>query len=118
MPTRSKKVRSFDVPINDLSLHVAGSPELYEEVRAAGMSFFERVQSYGVRNKAFASSKRPLHLPDDAPQIAIDMARDAAAAGVGPMYTFRGALVEFVGRTLAAHEHRAYACPEPHRNLR
>jgi ApbE superfamily uncharacterized protein (UPF0280 family) len=94
-------LRTLDVPFEEVTLHVAAKDVTFEEVRAAGMEFVERVQSYGARYPAFARSKGPLVLPDDAPAVARRMAAAGSVAGVGPMYSYRGALVEYVGRSLA-----------------
>src|SRR5436309_3085992 len=98
------KAHAYDVPVGEVVLRVVGGEERYEEVRAAGMGFFERIQSYGIRNPAFARSKHRVYLPDDAPDLAREMAQTAALAGVGPMFTFRAALVDTVGRVLAERE--------------
>jgi ApbE superfamily uncharacterized protein (UPF0280 family) len=103
VPLRSKrKGRFFDVPVQDMTLRIAGSSdELYEEARAAGMHFWEQIQSYAIRNPAFRTSKRPLAVPEGVPEIIRRMADEAALAGVGPMFTFQGALTEFVGLQVA-----------------
>src|SRR6266542_889165 len=101
MAIRAKRGGRFiDVPVQDLTLRIAGPEDLYEEARAVGLSFWEQIQSYAVRNKAFATSKGPLTVPEDAPLLVREMAALAARAGVGPMFTFQGALTDFVGRTL------------------
>lgn len=100
-----RKAQHFDVPVQDLVLRVTGSDELYEEARAAGMHFWELIQSYAVRNPGFQTSKRPLQVPEDAPEVIREMAGLAARAGVGPMFTFQGALTEFVGRMLGQRLH-------------
>ncbi len=105
MPLRARrKTRFFEVLVQDMVLRVAGSEELYEQARASGMSFWEQLQAYSIRNPTFRTSKRPLRLPDDAPAPLRRMADLAAHAGVGPMFTFQGALTEFVGRALARTE--------------
>jgi ApbE superfamily uncharacterized protein (UPF0280 family) len=96
-----KKAHHFDVPVQDLTLRISAAEELYEEARAAGMHFWEQIQSYAIRNPAFRSSKRPIEVPEGAPAIVREMTEQSAVAGVGPMFTFRGALVEFVGRKIA-----------------
>ena len=102
MPLRSRrKSRFFEVLVQDMVLRVAGPEELYEQARASGMQFWEQLQSYSIRNPDFRTSKRPLHLPEDAPAALRRMADVAAHAGVGPMFTFQGALAEFVGTALA-----------------
>ncbi len=84
-----------------MMLRVTGPPELYEEARAAGMQFWEQLQSYAIRNPMFQSSKRPIYVPQDAPRMVQRMAELSMAAGVGPIFTFRGALTEYVGRIVA-----------------
>ena len=102
MPIRGgRKVQSYTVPVQDVTLRITGRDDLYEEARAAGMHFWEQVQSYAIRNPLFRTTKRRLFVPEDAPETIRDMAEQAALAGVGPMYTFQGALAEYVGRHLA-----------------
>jgi ApbE superfamily uncharacterized protein (UPF0280 family) len=102
VPLRSRrKSRFFEVLVQDMVLRVAGPEELYEQARASGMQFWEQLQSYSIRNPDFRTSKRPLHLPEDAPAALRRMADVAARAGVGPMFTFQGALAQFVGTALA-----------------
>jgi ApbE superfamily uncharacterized protein (UPF0280 family) len=95
-----RKARRFDVPVQDLVLRISASEELYEEARAAGMHFWEQIQSYAIRNPSFRNSKRPMAVPPSAPLIVRQMAELSATAGVGPMFTFQGALTEFVGRKI------------------
>jgi ApbE superfamily uncharacterized protein (UPF0280 family) len=101
MPRLRRRSVHFDVPVQDMLLRIIGSEELYEEARAAGMLFWEQLQSYAVRHPGFQASKRPLQADDTAPPIVREMAEGAAVAGVGPMFTFPGAMCEFVGRRLA-----------------
>ena len=84
-----------------MMLRVTGPPELYEEARAAGMQFWEQLQSYAIRNPMFQNSKRPIYVPQDAPRMIQRMAELSMRAGVGPIFTFRGALTEYVGRIVA-----------------
>ncbi|TMK99305.1 MAG: hypothetical protein E6G40_07100 [Actinobacteria bacterium] len=112
---RKRKLEYFDVPVQDMLLRVTGPEDFYEEVRAAGMLFWEQIQSYGIRNPAFRTSKRPLEVPETAPAIVREMAQSAAAAGVGPMFTFQGALTEYVGRKLRdALNEITVSCGEDH----
>jgi uncharacterized protein len=101
MPLLKRRTRHFDVPVQDMLLRISGPEELYEEARAAGMQFWEQIQSYAIRHPGFQSSKRPLSVPEDAPEIVRQMAAQTGLAGVGPMFAFRGALTEFVGSRLA-----------------
>lgn len=102
MPLLKKRTRHFDVPVQDMLLRISGPEELYEEARAAGMQFWEQIQAYAIRHPGFQSSKRPLPVPENAPEIVRQMAAQTGLAGVGPMFAFRGALTEFVGRKMAA----------------
>lgn len=102
MPLRARRRgRFFDVPVQDMVLRVAGSEDLYEEVRATGLQFWEQIQSYAVRHPGFQQSRRPVTVTEEAPAVVRQMARLAATAGVGPMFTFPGALTEYVGQSLA-----------------
>src|SRR5262249_9548143 len=112
-PCRGMGVSTIDVAFDDLMLRVTAKDADYEEVRAAGMDFVERVQSYGARHVDFETSKRPVALPEDAPDVVRGMAEAAAVAGVGPMHAYRGALVEFIGRALvgAGRKDVTVSCP-------
>jgi uncharacterized protein len=115
MPLLKRRTRHFEVPVQDMLLRISGPEELYEEARAAGMQFWEQIQSYAIRNPAFRTSKRPLEVPESAPAIVREMAESAAAIGVGPMFTFQGALTEYVGRRLTeAVNEISVACGEDH----
>ena len=85
-----------------MTLHITAPEDYSEESRAAALSFWEQLQSYALRYPAFRQSKRPLAtITTDAPDIVREMAEAARRAGVGPMFTFRGAVVDQVGRFLA-----------------
>lgn len=103
MPLRMRRrPQTFDVPVHDMVLRITAPPDYFEEARAAAMGFWEQLQAYGIRNPGFRTSKRPLdQVPEDAPEVVRDMVEIASAVGVGPMFTFAGALTEHVGRTLA-----------------
>jgi ApbE superfamily uncharacterized protein (UPF0280 family) len=97
-----RRPKSFDIQVQDLTLHITAPEDYAEESRAAALSFWEQLQSYALRYPAFRQSKRPLDtITADAPDIVREMAEAARRAGVGPMFTFRGAVVDQVGRFLA-----------------
>jgi hypothetical protein len=99
-----RRPKSFDIQVQDLVLHITASEDFAEESRAAALSFWEQLQSYGLRDPEFRSSKRPLErVASDAPEIVKEVIAAATAAGVGPMFSFRGAVVDEVGRFLADH---------------
>ena len=98
-----RRPTSFDIQVQELTLHITASDDYAEESRAAALGFWEQVQSYGLRHPEFRRSKRPMiSLAPDAPQIVQEMVAAAAAASVGPMFTLRGAVVDQVGRFLMA----------------
>ena len=102
MPLGSRrKTHAFDVSIHDMVLRVTAPEELAGEARAAGLSFWEQLQSYGIRDRAFRTSKRPVVVPEDAPALIREMAEAARTAGVGPAYASQGAITDHVGRFLA-----------------
>ncbi|MBI3647309.1 MAG: hypothetical protein HY240_00870 [Actinobacteria bacterium] len=100
-----RRPKSFDIQVQDMVLHITASPDLAEESRAAALSFWEQLQSYVLRDPAFRESKRPIPVPADAPEIVKEMIEASANAGVGPMFTFQGAVTDQVGRFLARETH-------------
>lgn len=96
-----RKPRTFDIQIQDLVLHISAGMDFNEESRAAALSFWEQLHAYALRNPDVRTSKRPIEVPDDAPAIVREMVKAARAAGVGPMFSFQGALTDHVGRYLA-----------------
>ena len=95
-----RKSKNFEIQVQDLVLRISANDDFAEESRAAALSFWEQLQSYALQHPEFRSSKRPIPRPDTAPTIVQEMVASAAAAGVGPMFTFRGAVVDQVGRFL------------------
>ncbi len=97
-----RRAKSFDIQVQELTLHITAPEDYAEESRAAGLGFWEQLQSYALRYPAFRQSKRPLdEIGTDAPDIVREMVVAATSAGVGPMFTFRGAVVDQVGRFLS-----------------
>jgi len=97
-----RRPKSFDIQVQELVLHITAPEDFAEESRAAALSFWEQIQSYALRYPEFRRSKRPIAgTPADAPDIVREMVSSASDAGVGPMFTFRGAVTDQVGRFLA-----------------
>ncbi len=105
MPLLKRKPKSFDIQVQDMTLHISAGGDFTEESRASALSFWEQLQAYALRDPEFSTSKRPMELPESAPPIVREIAAAAAAAGVGPMFGFRGALADHVGRFLAGQVH-------------
>jgi ApbE superfamily uncharacterized protein (UPF0280 family) len=96
-----RKPRTFEIQVQDMTLHIQAATDVDEESRAAALSFWEVLHAYSIRDPAFRGSKRPVKVPEEAPEIVREMAATAGRAGVGPMYTFQGAVTDHVGRFLA-----------------
>ncbi len=101
MKLLKRKPRSFDIQVQDMTLHIQAVTDFNEESRAAALSFWEQLHAYTLRNPAVRSSKRPIEVPDDAPEIVREIVAAARRAGVGPMYSFQGAVTDHVGRFLS-----------------
>lgn len=101
MKLLKKKARSFEIQVQDMVLHISAAADLNEESRAAALSFWEQLHAYTLRNPEIRTSKRPIEVPEDAPEIVREMVLASSKAGVGPMFSFRGAVTDHVGRFLA-----------------
>ena len=101
MKLLKRRTRSFDIQVQDMTLHIQAGTDLDEESRAAALSFWEQLHAYTLRNPAIRTSKRPIDMPDDAPEIVREMIAASSRAGVGPMFSFQGAVTDHVGRLLA-----------------
>lgn len=100
-----RKPRTFEIQVQDMTLHIQAATDVDEESRAAALSFWEVLHSYTIRNSEFRDSKRPVKVPADAPEIVREMAATAGRAGVGPMFSFQGAVTDHVGRFLTREVH-------------
>ncbi|HEX9718064.1 MAG TPA: hypothetical protein VGA93_09015 [Actinomycetota bacterium] len=96
-----RKPITFDIQVQDVVLNITARTDLDEESRAAALSFWEQLEAYALRNPDIRTSKRPIRVPADAPDIVREIVQAARTAGVGPMYSFQGALADHVGRFLA-----------------
>jgi ApbE superfamily uncharacterized protein (UPF0280 family) len=101
MKLLKRKPRTFEIQVQDMTLHIQAATDFNEESRAAALSFWEQLHAYTIRHPAFSSAKRPIDVPADAPEIVREMVSSARRAGVGPMYSFQGAVTDHVGRFLA-----------------
>lgn len=100
-----RRPRTFEIQVQDMVLHVSASTDFNEESRAAALSFWEQLHAYTLRNPEIRTSKGPIDVPKDAPAIVREMVRSSRAAGVGPMFSFQGAVTDYVGRFLAEQVH-------------
>ncbi|NLJ76500.1 MAG: UPF0280 family protein [Peptococcaceae bacterium] len=77
------------------------SSKIVEFVRKTVLKQRELLEKYIEEDHVFLHSLTPCSLKPGAPQIAIDMAEAARAAGVGPMAAVAGAFAHYVGSSLA-----------------
>ena len=56
MKLLKRKPRSFDIQVQDLTLHIQAGTDLDEESRAAALSFWEQLHAYTLRDPALRSS--------------------------------------------------------------
>ena len=96
-----RKPRTFEIQVQDMTLHIQAATDVDEESRAAALSFWEALHAYSIRDPAFRDSRRPVKVAEDAPEIVREMAATAGRAGVGPMFSFQGAVTDHVGRFLS-----------------
>jgi uncharacterized protein len=96
-----RKPRTFEIQVQDMTLHIQAATDVDEESRAAALSFWEVLHAYSIRDPSFRESKRPVTVSEEAPEIVREMAATAGRAGVGPMFSFQGAVTDHVGRFLA-----------------
>jgi len=96
-----RKPRSFDIQVQDMVLHITAGTDLNEESRAAALSFWEQLHAYTLGHPEIRTSKRPIEVDEDAPEIVREMVAASGRAGVGPMFSFQGAVTDHVGRFLA-----------------
>lgn len=92
-----KKATTFEVQVHDTTMRINAPAELSEECRALALQFWDQLQSYGARDHRFRASRKPVEVAEDAPDLMRQVAETAALAGVGPSFTFQGAMIDHVG---------------------
>lgn len=97
---RQGRLFPFEVRAGDLVLQIQAPEDLADHARASALGHWEQLEAYVVRNQSFRNSHVPFPVPDDAPFIVKSMGYASQAAGVGPLVTLPGALVEAVARDL------------------
>jgi uncharacterized protein len=97
----SRRQKTFEIQVQDLSLQITAAPDLVEESRAAALTFWEQLEAWSRQHPEFRTSKRPLAVPENAPELVQEMVRSSGTAGVGPIFAFHGAVTDYVGRFLA-----------------
>lgn len=100
-----KGLRSFRSVVKETDLLISVDeksyfPELPAEAEKIILKYRWQLEEYIALDPVFRTTFQPHLLLPEAPPIAKEMARAAAAAGVGPMAAVAGAMAEYVGREL------------------
>ncbi len=93
----------FRVVVQETDLLVYADRDLTEATRELVLQHRGFIEAFIAQRPVFGESLTPVRLAQPAPLIVREMARAAAAAGVGPMATVAGAIAERVGLALLAH---------------
>jgi len=91
----------FEVVLRETDLQICASHDLTGPARELIAQAREELESYITRDPRFAESYVPVAVAPDAPRIVADMARAAAAVGVGPMAAVAGAVAQYVALGLS-----------------
>jgi len=96
-----KDLTTTRIVVEETDVFVSMQPDVNENfLRDKILDYRKQIENYISANKDFLKSLKPLSFSKDAPQIIKDMAQAAKKAGVGPMASVAGALVEYLARDL------------------
>jgi ApbE superfamily uncharacterized protein (UPF0280 family) len=90
----------FRVAVQETDLQIHADLDLTATARELVLQYRGFIETYIARQPIFRDSLTPIRVAGPAPLIVQEMARAAAAAGVGPMAAVAGAIAEHVGRDL------------------
>ena len=88
---------SFRVVFSETDVYCLSDKDVEKEVSSLILRERLRVNEYALRNPEFLSSLEPIPVDPSAPPIVRNMLWSGLLAGVGPMASVAGALVEEVG---------------------
>ena len=91
---------SYEVVEGETDLLISTVTNLEREARALVRDLRLKLSGYISQAPHFATSLRPVDVPEDAPAIVYDMATAARKTGVGPMAAVAGAVARCVGEAL------------------
>lgn len=91
----------FEVMLRETDLQICATRDLSAAALELVSLARTELESYIARDPRFAESYVPVAVAPDAPRIVADMARVAAAVGVGPMAAVAGAVAQYVAEGLA-----------------
>lgn len=105
---KQKDLVFFNITIRETDLDI-GIPRkrlkagLVEKVQERVLQARKELETYIAKDQEFLKSMSPYSPPPAAPGIAIQMAREAAKAGVGPMASVAGAFAQLAGHFLSLY---------------
>jgi ApbE superfamily uncharacterized protein (UPF0280 family) len=97
---RPAGLTGFRVAVQETDLQIHADLDLTAAARELVLKYRRFIEAYIERQPIFRESLIPIRVAEPAPLIVQEMARAAAAAGVGPMAAVAGAIAEHVGRDL------------------
>ncbi|HUW65637.1 MAG TPA: UPF0280 family protein [Spirochaetia bacterium] len=105
---RQQDLVHFEVVVRETDLSIGVRREVFSEELVRRTSALVRrlrslMEAYVAAEPGFVAALAPYEPGPGAPAIAVDMARAAAAVGVGPMAAVAGAFAQYTGRFLARH---------------
>ena len=93
-------LKAFEVKVFETDLLISAAKDLKKEAERAVYNYRKDLLDYIDKNEAFRDSFDPIPMDESAPEIAQEMMRKSAIAGVGPMAGVAGAVAEYVGKEL------------------
>jgi ApbE superfamily uncharacterized protein (UPF0280 family) len=99
---RSDSLAFFDLQVGTLQLRVGAVENVRDEARIVALKHWEQLEAYVAGHSSFKTSFVPQPVGPGAPPVVRAMGDAAEAAGVGPMVTLPGAMVEAIARDLSS----------------
>ena len=121
MKLLKRKPRTFEIQVQDMTLHIQAATDFNEESRAAALSFWEQLHAYTIRNPTFSSAKRPIDVPRAigaaAPGTMAGSALRVGSRSIRPRYQSRSLVAQRQHRSGARHQQRMAAdCGQRHQH--
>ncbi len=104
----SEDLKHFRVSVKTTDLDIgvfrdSFSQEMVRHVHKFVTGLRQQLEEYIQDDPGFGTSLVPWVVRDDAPEIAVEMARAAKASGVGPMAAVAGTVAEYIGREVSRY---------------
>lgn len=96
-----RQPRVFDVQVHDMNVRVRAAVAGGTAARTNALAYWDQLSTYAGYHPEILTSTEPVEPDRTASPMVREMARIAAAAGVGPAVCLRAPVVDHVGRFLA-----------------